>query len=206
MDEAVEEPLIGLFDMDGSLFEFEGEMRRLLELMRAPQEPPIPENLWDLDNLGYMKHRMRAIKSTPGFWLNLEPIQAGMKVLNAARDMGYLINILTKGPVKISIAWSEKVECCHRHIPAPFDMHVTTNKGLTYGNMLYDDFPGYMLSWLKFRPRGLGIMPACINNRDFSHPQVVKYTDDNFDEVVDALSIAANRKPGEALALPWKRG
>jgi hypothetical protein len=67
MDEAREERRIGLFDMDGSLFDFEGAMRHGLELLHSPDEPPLPANLWELDDVPHMKARMRLIKNQPAW-------------------------------------------------------------------------------------------------------------------------------------------
>jgi 5'-nucleotidase len=75
------------------------------------------------------------------------------------------------------------------------------NKSLVYGTFLYDDYLPYMEAWLKHRPRGLGIMPVTRSNRDFRHPQVVKWDGTNFDEVKRALTAAYARGSREPLVL-----
>lgn len=70
----------------------------------------------------------------------------------------------------------EKVEWCHKNLPMEKGISVSLveNKGLVYGRVLVDDYPPYVESWLKWRPRGLVIMPAHDHNVSFSHPNVIK--------------------------------
>jgi 5'-nucleotidase len=55
---------------------------------------------------------------------------------------------------------------------------ITMDKGLVYGKVLVDDYPEYALRWLKWRKRGLVIMPNQPWNQGFEHPQVHRYTGD----------------------------
>ena len=64
---------------------------------------------------------------------------------------------------------------------------LTRDKSIVYGKVLFDDWPEYVIKWLKYRPRGLVIMLDHIWNRDFHHPQVVKYDGTNFREVEERL-------------------
>jgi hypothetical protein len=193
---------IALFDMDGSLADYVGGMVRNLDTLRSPGEPAITdENLWDIENLGHLRARMDLIKSQPGWWLGLEPIPLGMQVLALCQQLGFAVHILTKGPKRHSLAWDEKVRWCQRHVGPDVDIHVTSDKGLVYGKMLYDDYPEYMLRWLRHRPRGLGIMPVTPHNRDFTHPNVVRWDGTNLEEVARAITAAKNRNPGEPLVL-----
>jgi hypothetical protein len=77
----------------------------------------------------------------------------------------------------------------------------SSGKGRVYGRVLYDDYPDYMLKWLKNRPRGLGIMPVTQANKNFTHPQVVRYDGTNHKVVERALQAVFNRKPMEGLVL-----
>jgi phosphoglycolate phosphatase-like HAD superfamily hydrolase len=195
---------IALFDLDGSLADYTGALVRELEALRSDEEPPVTlENIWKMEKKPYIGHRMRLIKSVPGFWLNLEPIELGMLVFDWTRRFGFTNHILTKGPKKIPLAWDEKVRWCHKHLGEDEDIHITSDKGLVYGKLLYDDYPDYMLRWLKHRPRGLGIMPTTPTNKDFSHPQVVKVSGiEDMEKVFRALRICLERKPGQDLILP----
>ncbi len=56
-----------------------------------------------------------------------------------------------------------------------------------YGKMLTDDWPNYMIRWLEWRPRGLGIMPAQKWNEGFEHSNVVRYDGTNLAEVRDRM-------------------
>lgn len=193
---------IALFDMDGSLADYDGAMVRDLAELGAPDEPPATrENLWLTEKREHVLARMRLIKGQPGWWLNLDPIPMGMTVLRLCERLGFDVHVLTKGPKRHSLAWDEKVRWCQRHIGPEVDIHVTSDKGLVYGKFLYDDYPDYMLRWLRHRPRGLGVMPVCPQNRDFTHPNVVKWDGTNIEDVTRAITAAKARNPGEPLVL-----
>ena len=190
---------VALFDMDGSLADYVGALARNLNMLAGPNEENITaDNLYALEQKAYIHNRMRLIKQQPDFWLNLEPIEMGMQALELAKKVGFDIHILTKGPKKIAAAWKEKVEWCQKHL-GDVDIHITSDKGLVYGKVLYDDYPEYMLRWLKYRSRGLGIMPVTMYNRDFRHPNVVMWDGTNIVELTYALVAAFNRQSGEEL-------
>lgn len=191
---------IALFDMDGSLADHDGRLIADLRKLQAPGERPV-RDLWTAEKLPHIGQRMRLIKSQPGWWFNLRPIANGMRVFNEARRIGFSCHILTKGPRRISIAWKEKVEWCQHHLGDDVPVHVTSAKGLVYGKLLYDDFPPYCLDWLKNRPRGLVIMPVRPYNKDFHHPQVVKWTGRNWRTVVRALELCYERAEREPLVI-----
>lgn len=189
---------IGLFDMDGSLADFDGALRRDLERMRAPQEPPPGADLWE-NTPPYMEERMRLIRSSPGWWRSLPPIEAGFVVYRLAQELGFNNQVLTKGPKWFATAWQEKLEWCQRYFGDDIDVHVVSDKKVVYGKFLYDDYPGYMLRWLEHRPRGLGIMPVTEWNKDFRHPNVLRWDGTNLDAVGRALTFVKARRPGEPL-------
>jgi len=195
---------IALFDMDGSLADYDGAMLESLNALAGPDEEVLTrETLHEFlkkEELPHIKARLRSIKRSHGWWCRLKPIPAGMEVLKMATEIGFKPHILTKGPKRAAIAWKEKVEWCQHHIAEDIDIHITSDKGMVYGKVLYDDFPDYMLRWLKTRPRGLGIMPVTPSNRDFVHPNVIKWDETNLDEVRDALIAAFNRQAGD----DWK--
>jgi 5'-nucleotidase len=191
---------IALFDMDGSLADFNGAMRRDLEALRSPGEEPIGDDFYRLEELPHMKRRMQIIKAQPGWWLELEPIEMGMRILRLAQEIGYRCDILTKGPSSHPTAWKEKVEWCRRHL-GDIDVHIVTNKSLVYGTMLYDDFHGFMSGWLSTRPRGLGIMPSDSGPRVLDHPNLIYWDGQNFDQVREAMIRAYEREPAQELVL-----
>lgn len=195
---------VALFDMDGSLADYVGALAENLNKLAGPNEPIVtPDNLFALEQQAYIGHRMRLIKQQPNFWTDLEPIRQGMQALELAQTVGFDVHILTKGPKKIPNAWKEKVEWCQEHLHEDTDIHITSDKGLVYGKVLYDDYPEYMLRWLKHRTRGLGIMPVTPYNKDFKHPNVVMWDGTNIEELTHALTAAFSRQSGEELV--WKQ-
>ena len=187
----------GLFDMDGTLFDYEGQLRRDLEKLRSPNEPEITD-LWDEGN-GYLKARIDLIKSVPGWWENLPRLDLGFDILTLATAIGFECEILTKGPASRtkSHVWTEKVRCIQKHLgDMPINI-VGKDKAKQYGRFLMDDYPGYFLGWLKHRPRGLVIMPVNESNKDFKHPRVIKYDGRNIKQVGEALQAVFKRKDGE---------
>jgi phosphoglycolate phosphatase-like HAD superfamily hydrolase len=196
---------IALFDMDGSLADYDEAMINSLNSLAGPGEEQLTrETLHTFlkkEEVPYIKARLRIIKRSHGWWCRLKPIPMGMEVLKLASEIGFKPHVLTKGPKRAAIAWKEKVEWCQHHIDEDIDIHITSDKGMVYGKVLYDDFPDYMLRWLKSRPRGLGIMPVTPSNREFTHPNVIKWDGTNLQEIKDALVAVFNRQPGE----DWKK-
>lgn len=193
---------IALFDLDGSLANYVDALVRDIQLLASPDDESITaENLYTLEKQQHIRNRLRLIKRQPNWWLDLEPIEAGMRALYIAKQIGFDIHVLTKGPKKAPIAWKEKLEWCQRYIHEDADVHITSDKGLVYGKVLYDDYPEYMDTWLKDRSRGLGIMPVTSYNKNYSHPNVVMWDGTNVEELTTALTIAFNRQSGEKLWL-----
>lgn len=190
---------IALFDMDNSLANYNEALVRDLQSLRSPDELEITEeNIWTLEKQPWLAARMKLIKNQPGWWEKLTPIQPGFDVLEWSKKLGFNIQILTKGPKKHSPAWTEKLQWCQKWIDPDVDLHITSDKGMVYGKVLYDDYPAYMLRWLAHRPRGLGIMPVTAFNKNFYHRNVVMYRGiEDFGKVLTALRKAFERKSGE---------
>lgn len=181
---------IALFDLDGTLADYEGRLALEMQDIASPNEDPTTMD----ENHQWVKNRIRMLKSRPGWWLALPAIKTGFDVLCLARKIGFRIHILTKGPSSTPAAWSEKFQWCRQYVPDA-DVTITQDKGLVYGRVLVDDYPEYMLRWLEWRPRGLGIMPCRKINEGFSHPNVIKYdgSEESFDKVSKALGEAFKR-------------
>lgn len=190
------QPNIGLFDLDGSLANFDKSMLNGLAELKSPDEPDIL-SVQEGYKIPHIKARMELISRQPNWWYELEPIEMGFRVLEVAKSIGFQIHVLTQGPKNKPRAWKEKVEWCQRHLGSDIDIHITRNKGMVYGRFLYDDYPNYMLRWLEYRPRGLGIMPINNENKNFRHPQVIRWDGTNLDEVTERLERAYRRKAGE---------
>jgi 5'-nucleotidase len=190
---------VALFDMDGSLADYEGQLWKDLMAMQQPGDPEFT-SLWKAEREHpLIAQRMFEIKARPGWWRTLPVIESGMRVFRAAHKIGFTNVVLTKGPRRHPLAWSEKVEWCRGELGKKVPVTICENKGIVYGKVLFDDFPSYARDWLEHRPRGLVIMPTNANNKRFKHDQVLKYNGDNFEEVVDALERCYKRKAGRAM-------
>jgi hypothetical protein len=177
--------LAALFDMDGTLFDYEGSLKLELAKIRAPNEQEIPFNF--NNNPAYIENRIKLITGFESFWSEMPKFQLGWDVLEIAREMEYQINILTQGPKNNPSAWSGKKKCIDQHFGEDCNLTLTRNKGLVYGKILVDDYPGYIAPWLKWRKNGLVIMPANSFNEGYSHPQVIRYDGKNLEEVRNAM-------------------
>ncbi len=178
--------LIALYDMDGTLFDYEGSLEFELEKIRSPNEPKIDFNF--NDNPVYLQNRIDLITSQESFWADMPVFQLGWDVLNITKSLGYRNMILTQGPRKKSAAWSGKHKCIDKHLGEDFDRTFTRDKGLVYAKVLVDDYPGYIEKWLKWRKNGHVIMPANKLNESYVHPQVTRYDGTNIDEVREILT------------------
>lgn len=200
---------VALVDMDGTLADYDKVM---IEIMKTIQGPNDPEFIPHTNLPHYIEERRQIISRLPGFWRELPKYEPGFDILKILIRIGFHVHIFTKGPNKKSLAWSEKVDWCEEHV-APlynheekssvwynrgvghdFDMSVTTFKGLTYGRVLVDDYPDYVLDWLENRPRGLVIMPQNEKNKSFKHPNVIHYTGENIGNIQSALEKSFNRE------------
>jgi len=165
-----------------------GDVAAAVRLSQAPEDDEevravlsrqvITDREWDIPHI---KERRRLIKTQPGFWRNLPRLEVGFQVLDLLRKHGFTLNILTKGPLHTTNAWTEKVEWAKEHVPDGA-ITICTNpeeptiegggKSLVYGKVLFDDWPGYIRPWLKHRPRGFVIMLDHPWNADFEHSNV----------------------------------
>lgn len=187
---------IALVDMDGTIADYEGAMQKGLEKALANLNVT-GKDVWKHE----YKPIQNLIKNQIGFWKDLRPLEDGMAIVNALKFYGFTPHILTKGPYKTLIAWTEKAEWCRKHLPA-VPVTISEDKGLVYGKILVDDWPPYCESWLTWRPRGLVIMPAYPYNEGFDKKfpgQVIRYTGNNWEDIKKALELVASRQPGEPL-------
>ncbi len=192
---------IALFDIDGVLADYEGQIRKDLALLG---EEELPDDLFSHDIPKWLDNRIKMIQSQDGWWENLPVIQSGLELIKLCVDIGFNIHILTQGPRLAKNAWTEKFAWCDKYVaPMAFDygISVTRNgKGLHYGRLFVDDYPPYMDSWLQHRSRGLGLMPRWRINEAYSHPQVFKYDFElnnwKTQELIDRIKYAYDRISG----------
>lgn len=193
--------LVALFDLDSTLADYDGAMRRAFAQIAAPGDPDF-RSFTDEARPPWMEARRQLISSLPGFWLNLEPLAAGFTVVDQARAAGLRVHVLTKGPRAKPAAWAEKLQWCVKYIPDA-SVSITEDKSLSYGRIMVDDWPPFYNAWLRYRPRGVVIVPAQPWNVDAeSHApgRVFRYdptqagADQRLCEIVHA---AAQRADGE---------
>ena len=157
------------------------DLKESMEKLRSPEESVVP---YDHDNEPpHIKARQRLIKSSVEWWANLKPFKLGFDVWELATSMGLRKMILTQGPRNNPNALAGKKLWIDKHLGQDVEFTMTRDKGLVYGKILVDDWPEYIERWLKWRKRGLVVMPASDHNVGFSHPQVVRYDGTNFEEV-----------------------
>jgi 5'-nucleotidase len=180
---------VALFDMDGTLCDYDSGLFAELEKMRAPNDPVYRPPLAD-DAPAYVKARTDLIRRSERWWAELPRLKLGFEVWNLAGELGYVREILTQGPRRNPYAWSGKKIWIDRNLGEDVDITITRNKSRHYGKVLVDDFPEYVLAWLEHRPRGIAIVPANPRNEGFSHPQVLRYDGTNFDELRECLTRA----------------
>lgn len=178
---------IALVDMDGTLVDYDKGMTEAMQPYLAENEKPY--DLYSENKPEHIKRISKLVRTQPGFWLNLKTIQRGIEILILLHNNGFKLHILTKGPFSSTNAWTEKVEWCQKNLSAfgrvgkDFGMTITSDKGLVYGKILFDDYPVYCQRWLEWRPRGLVIQLKTEQNKDWVHPNVVKYDGTNSEEI-----------------------
>ena len=191
---------ISLFDLDGTLCDYDSAIRRDYDKIKSPNDSPYIPFFNNNNQPEHIKNRIRMIRNQIGWWENLEEFKLGFDVLNIARDLNFTLHILTKGPYSSTNAWTEKVKWVRKHI-LDGKITITEDKSLVYGKVLVDDFPEYIQNWLIWRPRGLVIMPAHEWNGEYIHPNVIRYDGSNLEQVRLAMNAAKERASLERLIL-----
>ena len=196
-------PKTALFDMDGTLFDHDGQVRKDMIPLASPDENI--EELLDsasthelIKTHPHLAARFDLIRRQPGWWENLPVLPLGWHIFHVSTEIGFCNHILTKGPISKPLAWSEKVKCIHKHFgeDQPIDI-VGKDKSSTYGRVLVDDYPDYVLGWLQHRPRGLAILPTGAVNHGFKHANAIIYNGGNLGEVWEHLRAAFDRNRGQ---------
>jgi 5'-nucleotidase len=175
---------IALIDLDGTIADYDQNMRRELLKTLSPVEHEQYGELIKSGDIYETRHdwlnaRADLIKKQTGFWRNLPLIADGYAIYQLLGQLGYRRVILTKGPKRTTSAWTEKLEWCQKHVPHA-SVTITQDKGLVYGKVLFDDYPPYIERWLEWRPRGKVLMLDTLYNQGFEHPQVLRITSSSF--------------------------
>lgn len=173
---------VALFDLDGTLADFDTAMRN--ELIRINPPGADIAHVYGDKVPDWLEAQKTLIKSRPGFWRNLRPIPLGLKIYRLlVIKHGFVPMVLTKGPRRTMGAWTEKAEWCDEHVPEAGLTVIREgekcepHKDLVYGKILVDDYPPYIDRWLKWRTRGKVIMRDTPHNQGFRHPQVLRVYD-----------------------------
>ena len=190
---------IALFDLDGTLCDYNTRIIDDMDKLKSPDDPDyrppyrgVPDYVWNRFNL---------ITSSAEWWASLPRFQLGWDVLRIAEELKYRIMILTQGPRRNPDGWSGKKRWIDEHLGPDVDVTMTRDKGTVYGKVLVDDFPDYIQRWLKWRERGLVIMPAQEYNRGFEHQNLIRYDGSNLEQVREAMSVARGREFREPLRI-----
>lgn len=183
---------VAFIDMDGSIANYDRGILAKMNEITPPGEPEIKELFIDA-NGPWREQQRHLISSQTGFWRNLEPITEGMGLVQGLEAMGYRIIVLTKGPRKKNFAWAEKKDWCDQYLPGA-DVVVTTCKDVMVGEILYDDWPPYFEAWLDTNPQGLVVMRDTPSNRGYYHPQVLRLTPDNCQEILHQIRLRSQNR------------
>jgi len=183
---------IALFDMDGTLCDYDSGLLAELNKLKCPNEESL-ETIMHKDLPDYIKARKDLILNREEWWENLPKFKLGFDVWDLAKELEYRRMILTQGPRKNPAAWSGKKKWMDKNLGEDTEITITRDKGLVYGKILVDDFPEYIERWLAWRPRGLVIMPASSSNADYKNSQVIRYDGTNLKEVKYAMEKARLR-------------
>lgn len=175
-----------LFGLDGTLCDYDAALLSSLEDLRSPGEDVI--TVLPRKNIPtFLRARMDLIRSKAGWWVGLKKFKLGMDIWTIAGNIGFKRMILTQGPKRNPKSWMGKKMWVDTNLGEDVDITITRNKGRVYGKILVDDYQDYIEEWLKWRPRGLVIMPAHDHNKYLKHPQVIRYTGMNLPEVSMAM-------------------
>jgi len=74
-----------LIDLDGTVANYDQEMRKSLEQLRSPDEPPLGDDFHH--GPPWLEARKRLIRRVPGFWQDLPRIERGFEVVESVRDV-----------------------------------------------------------------------------------------------------------------------
>ena len=128
---------IALFDLDGTLCDYDKSLSEKLEMLRFTNEPVFKLPLRD-DIPSYIKERADLIRASEKWWEELPKFRLGWDILEVARELEYRIVILTQGPRRNPASWSGKKKWIDKNLGSDVDITMTRDKGLVYGKVLVE--------------------------------------------------------------------
>lgn len=143
---------VALVDMDGTLCDFRNQLDRDVARVLNGRGEDVKVPACVVQEIEWL------IRGQAGWYRNLKPLTLGFEIVRMLQEIGFRIMILTKSSKESKNAWSEKVAWVAEHLPEA-DVTVTQDKGLVYGKVLVDDYPGHIERWMERRPRGIVVMP-----------------------------------------------
>ena len=186
---------IALFDLDGTLCNYDRTIEEEYNLLKSFDEPSY-RYFKHNEEPSHFKERIKKLKNKKGWWEKLPKLELGFDVLKIAKELEFNIHILTKGPASSYNAWTEKAKWVKGNIKPDYPnakLTITEDKGLVYGTVLVDDWIEYIERWLTWRPRGVVIMPAHPWNEGYSNSNVTRYDGTNITQVKERMHWAKNR-------------
>lgn len=187
---------IALVDLDGTLADYDEAMAKGLISLSAGVEFPTPlkgVGFTREQNPPWLQERERMVRSMPGFYRNLAEIPMGMYLFRNLLQEHFECHIATKCPSHNSaIAAMEKIQWCEEHLS--YDMPKITicgDKSLLFGDLLFDDWPGYIAPWLKRHQDGIVLMLDQPWNASYEHERVIRVNNKSpftFSNAIDELA------------------
>lgn len=193
----MQKPIL-LVDMDDTLCDYSGQfISDLKEKIKIKNSDNYEAKIKEIESIGknikiicqnpeYEAER-HIITCRNGWWENLPVITPNMNLVTKLYNLGFEVNILTKGPTTKPYAWTEKFLWIKNNCQFEYKMNIVTDKSLFYGKILFDDHVPYVKSWLKHRPRGLAILPYDNINKDFKNKQAIHFNGENYEEIQKAV-------------------
>ena len=143
---------IVLFDLDGTLCDYNLGLKHSMVLLESPNERDFPDEpafkgVPRDDAPAYLRARANLIRSTVDWWADLPKFKLGFVIWDLAGTLEYRKMILTQGPRRNANAWTGKKLWIDKNLGQDVDITITRDKGLVYGKVLVDDWFRLSRSW-----------------------------------------------------------
>jgi 5'-nucleotidase len=178
--------MIILLDVDGVLADFHGGILSLIQDLFNLHLTINDFKNWDYTSAlksEKQKQILREQVKQPGLISRLSPYSEAVEAVGKLRRLGEVI-CLTSPNHSVPTWIPERYEWLERHFKIPpQDVTLTGKKHLVDGDIMIDDHPDNVLSWIERHPAGAGFMwdrPYTKNNRA---PRI-----DNWNEIILACS------------------
>ena len=181
---------IALFDMDDTLCAYREKLLR--DLMDNLGEDSLNGlDLFQEERIPLaIRQKIKQIRQQKGWWATLPFVPSGMELWSYLGSLEFERHLLTKAPYRKedSNGWSEKFEWHKLFLPEADNFTETLDKQYSFGNVLVDDWPAYILPWLKRWESSVAILPVHPYNLNFKHPRAIHYDGKNFGELEKFLA------------------